>query len=132
MVRRMLKDNKVPGTSTGTRAAEAPGQGAGPDTGFLGENQAVLCEPPGACLERGGEGLEWEEFLGKKKEKMEALSGQLENSPQRPWLLVSLPPQPLDCELGISSPSTHLKPRWHTPRSADWVPTAETPGGRAP
>ena len=25
MVRRVLKDNKVPGTSTGTRVAEAPG-----------------------------------------------------------------------------------------------------------
>ena len=42
----MLKDNKVPGTSVGTRAAEAPGQGAGPDTGFLGESQAGLCETP--------------------------------------------------------------------------------------
>ena len=28
-VRRVLKDNKVPGTSTGTRAAEAPGRANG-------------------------------------------------------------------------------------------------------
>ena len=27
-VRRVLKDNKVPGTSSGTRAAKAPGQGS--------------------------------------------------------------------------------------------------------
>ena len=44
MLRRMLKDNKVPGTSMGTRAAEAPGQGAGSAAGFLGESQAGLCE----------------------------------------------------------------------------------------
>ena len=36
-VRRVLKDNKVPGTYTGTRAAEAPGPGAGSAAGFLGE-----------------------------------------------------------------------------------------------
>ena len=29
---------------------------------------------------------------------------------QQPQPLVPLPPQSLDCELGISSPSTHLKP----------------------
>ena len=34
--KRVLKDNKVPGTSTGTRAAEAPGLGAGSAAGFLG------------------------------------------------------------------------------------------------
>ena len=45
MVRRVLKDNKVPGT----RAAEAPNPGAG----FLGESQAGLCEQPGACLDEG-------------------------------------------------------------------------------
>ena len=50
----MLKDNKVPGTSAGTRAAEAPGQGAGSDAGFLGESQAELCEQPGVCLDQGG------------------------------------------------------------------------------
>ena len=74
----MLKDNKVPGTSMGTRAAEAPGQGTGSAAGFLGESQAELCEQAGACLDQGG--LEWEEFL-KKKKKIEALSGCLENSP---------------------------------------------------
>ena len=50
----MLKDNKVPGTCTGTRAAEAPGPGAGSAAGFLGESKAGLCERPGACLDQGG------------------------------------------------------------------------------
>ena len=68
MVRRVLKDNKVPGTSVGTRAAEAPGQGAGSAAGFLGETQAGLCERPGAGLDGGG-GLEKEEFLQKKNRK---------------------------------------------------------------
>ena len=49
----MLKDNKVPGTSLGTRAAEFPAGGAGSAAGFLGESQAGLCERPGACLDRG-------------------------------------------------------------------------------
>ena len=53
----MLKDNKVPGSSAGTRAAEAPGWGAGSTAGFLGESQAGLCESPGACLDQGG--LNW-------------------------------------------------------------------------
>ena len=50
----MLKDNKVPGTSAGTRAAEAPRWGAGSAAGFLGESQAGRCEQPGACLDQGG------------------------------------------------------------------------------
>ena len=54
MVRRVLKDNKVPGTSTGTRAAEAPGRGTGSVTKFLGESQAELCEQIGASLDQGG------------------------------------------------------------------------------
>ena len=54
MVRRVLKDNMVPGTSPGTREAEAPGWGAGSAAGFLGERQAALCERPGACLDQGG------------------------------------------------------------------------------
>ena len=41
-VRRVLKDNKVPGTSVGTRAAEAPGWGTGSASGFFGESQAGL------------------------------------------------------------------------------------------
>ena len=53
MVRRVFKDNKVPGTSAGTRGAEAFGQGAGSAARFLGESQAGLCERPGACLDRG-------------------------------------------------------------------------------
>ena len=66
MVRRVLKDNKVPGTSTETRVAEVPVRGAGSAAGFLGESQAGLCERPGACLDQG---LEQEEFLKKKKRK---------------------------------------------------------------
>ena len=54
MVRRVLKDNKVPGTCAGTRAAEAPAPGTGSAAGFLGENQAELCEQPGNCLDQGG------------------------------------------------------------------------------
>ena len=53
MVRRVLKDNKVPGTSTGTRAAEKPGPRAGSAVEFLGESWAGLCERPGACLDQG-------------------------------------------------------------------------------
>ena len=70
-VRRVLKDNKVPGNYTGTRAAEAPGPGAGSAAGFLGETQAGLCEQPGACLDQGG----WIGRISQKeKEKIEALS----------------------------------------------------------
>ena len=54
MVRRVLKDNKVPGTSAGTRVAEAPCQGAGSTTGFLRESQTGLCEKPGVCLDEEG------------------------------------------------------------------------------
>ena len=50
----MLKDNKVPGTSAGTRETEAPDWTAGSAAGFLGESQAGLCEQPGACLDQGG------------------------------------------------------------------------------
>ena len=50
---RVLKDNKVPGTSTDTRAAEALRQGTESAAGFLGESQAGLCEQPGACLDQG-------------------------------------------------------------------------------
>ena len=58
MVRRVLKDNKVSGTSVGTRVAEAPSWGTGSAAGFVGESQAGLCEQPGACLDRVGGGLE--------------------------------------------------------------------------
>ena len=47
----MLKDNKAPGTSAGTRVAEAPGPGAASAAEFVGESQAGLCERPGACLD---------------------------------------------------------------------------------
>ena len=56
MVRRVLKDNKVPGTSAETRAVEAPGQGTSSAAVFLGESQAGLCERPGACLDGGERG----------------------------------------------------------------------------
>ena len=62
----MLKDNKVPGTSTGTRAAEAAGPGAGSAAGFLGESQAGLCERPGACLNQWG--LNRKNFSKRKRE----------------------------------------------------------------
>ena len=101
MVRRVLKDNKVPGMSAGTRVVEASRRGAGSASGFLGESQVGLCERQGACSERGGGGvrLELEEFL-KKKEKIEAFSGCLENSPQQLWTLVPPPPQPLAVNTG--------------------------------
>ena len=62
----MLKDNKVPGTSMGTRVAEAPGQGTGSDAGFLGESQDGLCERPPACLDQGG--LNRRSFSKRKRE----------------------------------------------------------------
>ena len=62
----MLKDNKVPETSTGTRVAEAPGQDTGSAAGFLGESQAGLCERPGACLDQGV--LYRKNFLKRKRE----------------------------------------------------------------
>ena len=66
MLRRVLKDNEVPGTSTGTRAAEIPGPGTGSAAGFLGESQAGLCEGPGACLDQGG--LNRKNFLKRKRQ----------------------------------------------------------------
>ena len=62
----MLKDNKVPGTSAGTRAAEAPRWRTGSAAGFLGESQAGLCERPGACLDQGG--LNRRNFSKRKRE----------------------------------------------------------------
>ena len=55
MVRRVLEDNKVPGTRAGTRVVEAPSQGGGSAARFLGESQAGMCERPGACLDLGFE-----------------------------------------------------------------------------
>ena len=66
MVIRVLKDNKVPGTSAGTRAAEAPSLGAWSAAGFLGESQAGLCERPGACLDHRGSNRK--NFLKRKRE----------------------------------------------------------------
>ena len=64
--RRVLKDNKVPGTCAGTRAAEALGRGAGSAAGFLGESQSGLGERPGACLDQGG--LNTRNFSKRKRE----------------------------------------------------------------
>ena len=131
-VRRVLKDNKVPGTSTGTRVAEAPCQGAGSAAGFLGESQAGLCERPDACVDQGA--LNRKNFSERKRENTgtQRLVRELSAA-----ALASCapPPQPLDWEPWINSPSTHVKPGWCAPRSADWVPTdwvptTETPGGR--
>ena len=65
-VRRGLKENKVPGTSAGTRVAEAPSWGTGSDTGFLGECQPGLSERPGASLDQGG--LNSRNFSKRKRE----------------------------------------------------------------
>ena len=66
MIKRVLKDNKVLRTRTGTRVAEAPGWSEGSAAGFLGESQAGLCEAPGACLEQGG--LSRRNFSKRKRE----------------------------------------------------------------
>ena len=53
MVKRELKNNKVPETSAATRVAEATGWAAGSAARFSGESQAGLCERSGACLDQG-------------------------------------------------------------------------------
>ena len=55
IVRKVLKDNKVPGTQDprSTRVAEAPAQ----VQGLLQESwerARLSCEQPGACLDQGG------------------------------------------------------------------------------
>ena len=55
MVRRVLKDYKVPGTRDprGDKGAEAPAQ----EQGLLQESwerARLSCEQPGACLDQGG------------------------------------------------------------------------------
>ena len=49
----MLKDNKVPGTCAGTRAAEAPARAQGLLQDSW-ERARLSCEQPGACLDQGG------------------------------------------------------------------------------
>ena len=110
MVRRVLKDNKAPGNTVGTKAAEAPGLGAGSAAGFLRESQAGLCERPGACLDQRG--LNRRNFSKSKRENRGTQQLFKELSTAAKWLLVPPLPQPLDCEHLISSPSTHLKPDW--------------------
>ena len=72
MVRRVLKDNKVPGTSVGAKVAEALARAAGSAAGFLERTrlgclrgQVLVCTR-GACI--GG-------LSQKEKEKIQALSG---------------------------------------------------------
>ena len=69
----MLKDNKVPGTSTGTRAAEGPSHGAGSAARFFGGRQAGLFKRSDSCLDGGG-GTRKGGISPKEKEKIEALS----------------------------------------------------------
>ena len=70
-VRRVLKDNKVPGTGDlhrdlrGDKGGRSPSPGAGAAAGFLGESQAELCEQPGACLDQGG--LDRKNFSKRKR-----------------------------------------------------------------
>ena len=119
MVRRVLKDNKVPGTSAGTRATEATGWGAGSAAGFLGESQVGLCDRPGACLDGAGAGgLNKRNFSKRKRENRGTQQLSRELSAAAKWPLAPPSSQPLDCERQTSSPSTHLKPDWCTPRSA--------------
>ena len=66
MVRRVLKDNKVPGTSVGAKVAEALARAAGSAAGVLGESQAGLCERSGAWLDQGG--LNGRNFSKRKRE----------------------------------------------------------------
>ena len=63
------------------------------------------------CTGRGG--LNRRNFSTRKRENR-ALRGCLENLPKQPWPLMRPPPQPLDSEPLISSPSTHLKSGWPT------------------
>ena len=51
-VRRVLKDNKVPGTCAGTRTAEAPARAQGLLQDSW-ERARLSCEQPGACLDQG-------------------------------------------------------------------------------
>ena len=101
----MLKDNKIPGTSTGTMAAKAPSRGAGSAAGFLGKREAGLCERPGACFDQGG--LNTRNF-SKTKRGNRGTQRLFRELSQQLWTLASLSPQPLDCECLISSASTHL------------------------
>ena len=63
-VRRVLKDNKVPGTRVGTRAAEALAQVQGLLQDSW-ERARLSCEQPGACLDPGG--LNRKNFSNRKR-----------------------------------------------------------------
>ena len=88
----MLKGNKVPGTSRGPGPLKPP---AG-EQGLLQDSweRARL-----GCVR--GQVLVWTGGLEggiSQKEKIEALSGYLENSPQQSWPLAPSLPQALGCE----------------------------------
>ena len=121
----MFKDNKVPGTRLGTRAAEAPSRGTGSAAGFLGESQAGLCERLGACLDQGNLNRR---NISKRKRENRGTQWLFREFSTEAWPLAPRPPQPLNCEHQISSPSTHLKSGWCTPVSEAWAPKPETPG----
>ena len=94
MVRRVLKDNKVPGTRDprGTRAAEAQAH-AQVLLQESWERARLSCEQPGAFLDQGG--LNRKNFS--KRKKIEAFRGWLENSQQQPPPLAPFPTPPLYC-----------------------------------
>ena len=126
-VRKVLKDNKVPGTSTETRAAEAPSPSAGSAAGFLGGSQAGLCERPGACLDQGGLNMK---TFSKRQRENRGTQRLVRELSEQPGPLEPLPHQPLDCESEISSPSKPLNPSWRSPRSTAWVPPEHRPKAR--
>ena len=65
----MLKDNKVPGTSMGTRVAEATLRGAGSAAGFLGERR-----------ERMGKNLQGlRSIIGRYKNRQEDVQSSIGN-----------------------------------------------------
>ena len=92
----------------------------------MGESQAGICERPGASLDQGG--LNSRNFSKRKRENRgtQRLFRELSTAAMP---IPLLPPQPLDCECAISSPSTHLNPGWRSPRSADWAPKLKSQEG---
>ena len=126
MVRRVLKDNKVPGTSAGTRVAKALPQGTGSATGFLGESQAGLCEQPGVCLDQGG--LNRNNFSKRKRENRGTQRLVRELSPAAAASASGTSPRSAPGWRTLDKqPRRSPEPRLCVPRVADWGPTTETP-----
>ena len=111
MVRRVIKNNKVPGTSAGNRAAESPCWGTGSAVEFLGESQAGLCERPGACLDQGG--LNRKNFSKRKRENRGTQ-----------WLVRELSARSLAS--GTHPPSAPGLWTWDKLPSLNWSPVART------